>query len=292
MISIIICTNTKLNNVFIKNIDETIGTRDYQIITIDTSQKKHSIHEAYNIGIEKAQYPFLCFLHNDIIFRTSNWGNLIIEAFKDKKIGVLGVIGAKTTMEYSWGWWENPFHEGCIIQNYSHNALNIPNKYIEETTPILKDVVVVDGMFLALPKTIFRHISFDTKTYKGFHLYDSDICMQAIEKGYNVKVVKNILIEHYSYGNPDKYFSENMYKFYQKWKHKLPIYSKDIQETEILQQRDIAIKHLFDSKSGAYNKFKNIEINKTIQKNHLTIQLSIYLPKIIRKILLRPFSLS
>lgn len=75
MISIIICSKySKINCELEQNIENTIGNMPFEIITINNSQNSYSIYQAYNKGIKEAKYPYLCFMHEDILFHTVNWG--------------------------------------------------------------------------------------------------------------------------------------------------------------------------------------------------------------------------
>ena len=96
MISIVICS---INEDFLKevsaNISSTIGELAYEIIAINNKVEQLSIFEAYNKGADKSQYHHLIFLHEDILFKTQNWGEIIIEKFKDEQLGLLGIVGTK-----------------------------------------------------------------------------------------------------------------------------------------------------------------------------------------------------
>ena len=247
MISIIICSKYRiLNKVVQQNIYDTIGC-NYEIILIDNSENKYSIFSAYNKGVEMAKYPFLCFIHEDFLFRTNNWGNLICKVLNDELNGVIGVIGSKIMMDLSFGWWEVGSRVGTIIQNQRTCKMHHINSYKTISQPILEDAVALDGLFLAMPRSIFAKISFDENTYSGFHCYDIDICMQAIDKGYKVKVV-NILIEHYSVGYVDYSFVDAMFLFLKKWKYKLPVYSSEITPSDFEFVRDNAIYSILKNK--------------------------------------------
>lgn len=74
MISCIICSRTStISNELMQNISSTIGC-EYEIITIDNSTNKHNIFQAYNEGIRRAKGEYLCFMHDDILYHTENWG--------------------------------------------------------------------------------------------------------------------------------------------------------------------------------------------------------------------------
>jgi len=74
MISIIICSvNTAFLEQVNKNITATIGV-PYELLAWDNRDAKKGICEVYNWMASKAQYAYLCFVHEDILFETENWG--------------------------------------------------------------------------------------------------------------------------------------------------------------------------------------------------------------------------
>ena len=245
MISIIICsTKSHLNYILDRNIQETIGV-DYEVIFIDNSDNKYSIFSAYNEGVKQSKYPYLCFIHEDIIFRSNNWGKLLCKAFEtSSKIGMIGVIGAKMIFDYTWGWWTAP-QVGKIIQ--SNKTTRITSKYTQclDEHPILLNAAICDGLFLAFPKIIFDQISFDENTYKGFHGYDMDISMQVLVSGYEIKVIQNILVEHFSLGSINESFIDACYLFNNKWSRDLPIACSGISSEKIEDYREHYIKDIF-----------------------------------------------
>lgn len=228
MISIIICSRYNKINITLKtNISKTIGI-PYEIIFIDNSQNKHSIFSAYNEGIKRSKYPYVCFIHEDIMFRTNRWGELICEAFKnDRSIGMIGVIGSSIIFDIFDGWWHGPL-VGQIIQSTKDTPIKDYFNICYDKVPCLSDAVICDGVFLAFPKIMFDKISFDSQTYKGFHCYDSDISMQVLSTGYKIKILNNVLVEHYSPGTVDMKFHNECSIFMKKWHSKLPISIEDI----------------------------------------------------------------
>ena len=108
MISIIICSrNTDISKSQQINLGETIGTA-FEIICIDNSENKYSIFQAYNFGARQAKFPFLCFIHDDIIFQTANWGINLIQHFEDSEFGLIGVAGSQYKSKYLSGWGCSP----------------------------------------------------------------------------------------------------------------------------------------------------------------------------------------
>lgn len=74
MLSLIICSRTpQISEELEKNIAETIGC-EYELVVIDNSKNKYSIFRAYNEGVRLAKGDNLCFMHDDILYKTADWG--------------------------------------------------------------------------------------------------------------------------------------------------------------------------------------------------------------------------
>ncbi|MFX4377337.1 glycosyltransferase, partial [Acinetobacter baumannii] len=68
----------------------------------DNSANRYSICSAYNEGAEKAKYDNLCFVHEDVVFRTNNWGQIALTEVK--KFDLLGVAGSNYKSKAISGW--------------------------------------------------------------------------------------------------------------------------------------------------------------------------------------------
>lgn len=232
MISIIICSrNSSLPNALCQNIEQTIG-ETYETVCVDSTARGLSIFEAYNQGVQQAKGEYLVFMHDDIVFRTQNWGRIISQSLEDKKTGIVGVLGGHIIDETSYSWTSSGFYSGQVIQvtngtttTYNHNEAGLGNM-----------VIALDGMLLAMRKELFDKeiLKWDSDTYNGFHFYDLDICMQAVSQGYKVKVVP-VLVEHHSLGAFNQSFYDSCRAFHHKWDHILPVYSSDV--TPEMQKR-------------------------------------------------------
>lgn len=207
MISIIICNRKKvLDPKLENNIRSTIGI-EYEIISIDNSDNRYNIFQAYNKGIQKSKYPYICFMHDDILYHTVNWGKNIIDYFNDPAVGMIGVAGPTYISQLPGIWWgiEN---EKCRTDSIRQCNLDtdrfdltrqhytLYNPYNEKAT----EVVALDGLFFCIKKEIFGDVSFD-ESYNGFHFYDIDISLQIKSKGYKLLCVYDVLIEHISVSN-------------------------------------------------------------------------------------------
>lgn len=225
MISCIICSRQiDIPAELKKNISTTIGC-EYEVVIIDNSQNEYSIFSAYQEGVRRAKGDILCFMHEDILFHSNNWGNVVNLHLTDEKIGLLGIIGGHYLPDFPASWISLYILSGQNIQGYFENNL-YKTEYYEfwsRKKGNSTEVVAVDGMWFCIKKKMFDIITFDSDLFSAFHCYDLDICMQVIDKGFQVHVAHDILIEHKSCGSMDiQYFSE-LDKFYNKWKKNLPL---------------------------------------------------------------------
>jgi hypothetical protein len=226
MISIIVCSRTSdIPEALKQNIQTTIGL-EYELVIVDNSKNEYSIFQAYNEGGRRAKYPYLCFMHEDILFRTNNWGQKIIKHFEDTSIGLIGMAGTHFLPKFPSYWTNSPFIS-------EHNLSNDNGKLIEcfhldlFKGKELIDVVACDGFCLFIRKELFNSIFFDEKNFDGFHYYDMDICMQVLSQRNRVCVCRDILIEHSWSNNYSKKeldaFDRDQQIFFDKWKDHLPI---------------------------------------------------------------------
>lgn len=225
MISLIICSRKgRIAGELEKNIATTIGV-EYETIVINNSTNTYSIFEAYNIGVAQAKYPYLCFMHEDILYHSNDWGKQLIRNLENEKVGIVGIIGGHLFPNEGGSWWSSCYISGSIIQgntiNGIYNAELQENKYYAGDKAI--EVAVVDGVWFGARKTLFSQISFDANYFKGFHAYDADICLQAINKGYQVSVIPSVLIEHTSLGTLNMLWFDEIKRLQEKWSHILPL---------------------------------------------------------------------
>lgn len=223
MISIIICNqpNNNLLNLQ-KNISETIGV-DFEILIFDNI-KNDGICEVYNSLSNIAKYSILLFLHNDVILRTENWGKILFDLLNNINIGLVGVSGSiyKSKFTSSWTACKEIFYRINTLQHYNHRN----NPILHQINPLNQSyskVAVIDGVFMAIRKELFKTIRFDDNLLTGFHGYDLDISLQMKEK-YDVIVAHNILIEHFSPGSFDHNWLTDLIKIHKKWNKELPIF--------------------------------------------------------------------
>ncbi|PWN68330.1 hypothetical protein C1631_016660 [Chryseobacterium phosphatilyticum] len=182
-----------------KNIEETIGV-PYEIIKIDNPGLM-GICEAYNKGAGKANFDYLLFIHEDILFKNEDWGNKLINHLSQKNTGIIGLAGSSYVPSAPSSWTvAEKYNFVNILQGNKEDTQYFP---IQTTKENRNKVFAVDGVFLGIKKENFNQFKFNEELLKGFHGYDLDFSLRVSKKHQNY-VVDDILIQHFSGGKLDK----------------------------------------------------------------------------------------
>ena len=219
MISIIICSKSvDISSVLRENIQKTIGV-PHEIIVLDNSNAKYSIFEAYNYGVDKAVFELCCFVHEDVLFHTMNWGVNLISYFDKPDVGLVGLAGSFYLLNVPSPWFKAKPFVKSLIQSDSENKVRKTYSTVKKE----QEVLCVDGFCFFVRKKMFERVRFDTKTFDGFHFYDLDICLQIRNCGYKIFVVSDVLVEHFSGGSLNRAWVESALCFYDKWNKYYPL---------------------------------------------------------------------
>jgi len=283
MISIITCS--RYENVtleFRENISKTIGC-DYELIVINNAKKKYGITSAYNEGVNRSVGDILCFIHDDIVFISSNWGEIITNKIKNnRKIGLLGVAGGHYLPKEPCSWSDSGLTSANLIQGGYENGsyrefLDIRCAYRQTDT----NVAAVDGVFMCMPKSLFKIIKWDDRVFREFHFYDLDMSMQVWQAGYEVQVLFDVLILHKSPGVANESYYRSRAIWFEKWKNILPLVKGvELSETE-MEARSMLVRER--------NEFREKYLSITNSKSYILGRHLLYPIKVIRKHIKRIF---
>lgn len=225
MISIIISSvKADMLNAVSENIRSTINV-PFEIIAYDNSDGKKGLCEVYNLCADKAKYDILCFMHEDIIIKSTNWGNVLVDIFKkDPQIGLIGVIGGsyKPLSPSSWNGIGLDNTYANLIQSFKYKKKQPKLHYYNPNNTKIETVACIDGLFMCSTKKIFSEHRFDERTFKGFHVYDIDYAL-SVGQHYRVVVTYDILLNHLSEGKYNKEWMYDNIKLHEKWAAHLPV---------------------------------------------------------------------
>lgn len=235
MISLIVSTyKPELFAAFSRNVEETIGV-EYEIIGISNNAEM-GLCEAYNRGIDKARYPYICFSHDDVKFNTQDWGIYIIEQFKqNRELGLLGIAGGgyKPWMPSAWYFsGDQRFRRLNISQTILDTGESVRRIDNPNAKQEIDRVVTLDGCWFCTTKDITNKFRFDNKIFTGYHCYDLDYSLQ-VGQEYQLAVSFALDIEHFSYGAFEGDWLRDTIKLHEKWKEYLPISSDKLGDDEI-----------------------------------------------------------
>lgn len=230
MLSIIICSISpeRLQNIK-QNIEDTIGV-DYELIAIDNRVNNWPIARVYNEGARQARYPYLFFVHEDVIFHNSGWGKAIEEKLDEPDCGVIGFAGSKVMTDCYSGWGQYNYHWHSAYYFFANDGVTVD---LEAYNVKLKEpydpVVVVDGFAFFVRRDVWAQCPFDEALLTGFHCYDIDFSLQVGQKYRNYVCGLDIKIEHLSAGNFSSAWVLDTIRLYDnKWKQMLPLKTDDV----------------------------------------------------------------
>lgn len=229
MISVVICSiNKQLANQVQQNIAETIGVT-WEPIIIDNTVNASGITAVYNHGASIAKYDLLCFVHEDVLFTTQNWGRILIDSFtNDAELGLIGLAGSKYKSKLPSGWFSGiNAIDCCNITHLDKYDVRQIMHYNPDENKRLQEVVVLDGVLLVCPKKVWQEVKFDDQLLKGFHLYDIDFSFRVSEK-YKVGISYAITLIHLTQGGSfgNEWLNYTLL-WHQKMKSKLPAITQD-----------------------------------------------------------------
>lgn len=232
MISVIVCSKSEhFFNKLSMSISATIGV-PFELIRMNNDNNQFSIAEAYNKGAGLSLYEIIVFTHEDIIFYTFNWGFKLVEYFKKlKNPGVLGIAGSNyLPISPSYWWIPDPTRRFCnYMDNHESGKVGEGKfRFSGHTDPV--QVFLLDGMFLAMKREVFKKVKFD-ENLEGFHGYDTSICLRTAIEFQNY-FVPDILMEHFSPGRPNTTWLLNTVNSYSQLE-KIPYLGKIDEKLEV-----------------------------------------------------------
>lgn len=204
----------------------------YEVVIVDNSGNQYGICAAYNEGAARSKYKLLCFAHEDLVFDTPDWGQIVARILRDNSIGALGIAGGKWLAKVPSSWW-GCGHKYLSINLHDKNPRSSYEKctYSNPEGKPLVDVAAVDGLWICTRKEVWAQYPFDAESFPDFHFYDVDFCAN-LHNQYRVCVTFDVNITHFSQGNFNDSWFMNADRFYRKHAAHLPIGSPIATEQE------------------------------------------------------------
>jgi glycosyltransferase involved in cell wall biosynthesis len=209
----------KIDDEFVSLLKKTSGVPKIEVIPFENNGE-FSLTEVYNKILNDSSHDIVVLCHDDIYFDSKNWGQKILNHFKrNQELGILGVAGS-TQLPITGRWWDD-FSKVKGIVNHEHEGKKWESKYSTSKGNEIDDVVLVDGLFIAINKKNIIH-TFNEEV-KGFHFYDVDFSFRNFMSGVEIGVMYDVRITHKSIGQTNEQWEKNRELFVNKNLKHLPI---------------------------------------------------------------------
>jgi hypothetical protein len=207
------------NPEFQEYLKKSCGHPKTEVIEKVTNGEKN-LSQVYNEIISESTNDIIVLCHDDIYFDTKNWGQKLEKLFdKNNEFSIIGVAGT-TSLPKSGMWWEDKSKMWGIV-NHENNGKKWESRYSDSLNNEIKEVVIVDGLFIAFNKQKIKE-NFD-ESINGFHFYDVNFCFNNHLNGSKIGVTTLIRITHKSIGMTNDVWENNRKEFSKKNESKLPV---------------------------------------------------------------------
>jgi hypothetical protein len=188
-------------------------------------ENKESLSVVYNKAIQHAleeNWDALVFVHDDVVLEHDPRPKLVKLFEKFDLIGVAGASSVEIKTPALWHLMGGGFNSGKLHGAVAHGTSE--KKQMTPFGPYPHRVVMIDGVFMAMNRTVMENVKFDESNPSKFHFYDVlfglDACFKKLKIG-----VGDISITHESPGlknftddwiEGEKYFLEKYSKYHGK----------------------------------------------------------------------------
>jgi hypothetical protein len=217
-VSVVISTR-KIDDEYLKHVEKMFSHPKTEILIYE-NDGVNSLPEIYNIGLNDSKYDIVVFIHDDLILETKNITPKIIRLFdKNPDYGIIGIAGTDNLI--SGMWWQDRTSMYGIV-GHEHEGKRHVNHYSKgDYSENLKQVIVVDGLFIMVHKKRIKHTF--NQQFEGFHFYDLPICIENHLDGVKIGVTTKIKVTHKSIGMVNKKWEKNKLLFEALYEKNFPV---------------------------------------------------------------------
>jgi len=256
MITVIICSiDPSKSAAAAANVEVTIGV-GHEIFVHDNRQANWGLAKVYNHYAARAAGDILCFMHEDVLFLTDDWGREM-ESFyaSHPEAGVVGFFGSqvKTASPSPVGYFRK--YDASNYRRHPHSGGFAETDVRRTGQDDWSPVVQVDGMCMIVCREVWAECPFDGERFDGFHLYDLDFSVDIAQR-YTNYVCHTALIDHAQDGrHNDAWYRYNRI-FHEKWADRLPMSVIPLTRRELRQVESYTAykyyKNALDHRQTAY----------------------------------------
>ena len=217
MVSVVISTR-KIDDEYLKHVEKMFSHPKTEILIYENDGEM-SLTQVYNKGLKESVNDIVVFMHDDLILETSNMTPKIVKLFeKHPEYGIIGIAG--TDKLTSGRWWDNRENMFGVV-GHIHEGKRHVNHYSKGVfNDVLKDVVIVDGLFFMVRKSLLKK-EFNEQ-FEGFHFYDISFCVENQFEGVKIGLTTKFGVTHKSVGVTNKQWEKNKLLFEALFEKQLP----------------------------------------------------------------------
>jgi GT2 family glycosyltransferase len=180
---------------------------ELDIIEVVNNNQK-SLSEVYNSILRDSKHNLVILIHDDLIL-PQNFLKSLIKQFNETDYGIIGLAGT-THLNEMGVWWGDRTKMIGIVKHKS-NGKTWESKYSYNWKKEIKDVVLIDGLFIGINKDKIKK-GFN-ENYKGFHFYDIPFCVDNHLSGVKIGVTFDFVVTHKSIGQTNQSWEESRQQF-------------------------------------------------------------------------------
>jgi GT2 family glycosyltransferase len=211
MISVIICSIDPQRFAAVKSVyTAALGQEPWELIGIHDAK---SLADGYTRGIAASKGENLILSHDDIEILSPDFsGRLKCHL---EKYDLIGVAGTSRLAAPDWGSSGPPFTFGQVAHFNENGTISV--NIFGTPRRAVGGIQAMDGLFLAVRRSVFSTVMFDAQEFDGFHLYDLDFTYAAYRAGCKLAVVNDINLLHASHGSYSEAWIRYAERFERKW---------------------------------------------------------------------------
>ena len=218
VVSVVISTRM-IDDEYLKHVEKMFSHPNTEILMYENDGEM-SLTQIYNKGLKESVNDIVVFMHDDLILETSNMTPKIVKLFeKHPDYGIIGIAG--TDKLTSGRWWDNRENMFGVV-GHIHEGKRHVNHYSKGVfNDVLKDVVIVDGLFFIVRKSLLKK-EFNEQ-FEGFHFYDISFCVENQFEGVKIGLTTKFGVTHKSVGMTNKQWEKNKLLFEALFEKRLPL---------------------------------------------------------------------
>ena len=188
---------------------------DIEYVMIDNMTNKFSsAASALNYGTDRATGDVFVFLHQDIEFEAENALERIYDFAIENKNVIFGAGGVTKRARK-----EKTHIYSAMWEGVDRDGIEWKSQYVTLKEPLR--CFTLDECLIACHSSCMKYIRFDEETCDGWHLYATDICLQAgLNDKLDVMVIPMDYVWHKSRGNVDEAYFNTQNKLAKKYRGK------------------------------------------------------------------------